>query len=505
MHGGIKLESRKSIFAIFTIVLLFGSLYSQTFSPDFTFGPSMNVARMNHQAVKLANQTILLIGGHGESFISLNSCELFLVGPDTFVSQTMMYAHDGGAVARLQDGRILIAGGAENYGVAPGYTHAEIYNPETQSYSATGSLNYARTNNSAATLNNGKVLVAGGWYNDNSGTYCELYNPDSGTFSLTGALNTPRSNPIVIPTNDGGAIVFSGIPIYGGSIIQQVEYYDHILNSFSILQDYLFSPDDPDWLPMSFESYNRQMAMQQLDNQNYIFMAYNNSTGDYYYTLFTIDPTLKTISRLNPKTELVNSQTHYFYAPVVDKNNAVVYLPAVDAGADPVKMDLFAFNLQDSTVFSPDTTFTFPSEYYLGVASFQLLDDSRILISGGHSQTGYNTNFSPINNSLLITPNYHFTGVNPAKTVSRFEIEFRNYPNPFNSTTCFEFKLKKAGDIEIDVIDIQGKTIQKIVKKYFSSGTHIFRWNANSVATGVYFCRLKSPQGMQIRKITLIK
>jgi N-acetylneuraminic acid mutarotase len=57
-----------------------------------------------------------------------------------------------------------------------------VYNPATQSFVATGSLNHARTAATATLLQNGKVLIVGG--QDNAGTLlssAEIYDPTTGT------------------------------------------------------------------------------------------------------------------------------------------------------------------------------------------------------------------------------------------------------------------------------------------------------------------------------------
>jgi hypothetical protein len=499
------IKRHKLILCLFVIFMCAHTLNAQTFSPLFETGPNMNVARMNHQAVILTDQSVFLIGGHGTGFESLSSCELFSTDSDSFSALAMNYAHDGGAVARLQNGKFLIAGGAQNLGVAPGYNSAEIYDPANNNFSPTGTMNYARTNSVATTLTDGRILVVGGWYSTSSGGYGEIYDPSTGFFTLTGALNTARSNPIALATQDSGAIVFSGIPIYGGSIIQQVEYYDPSSNTFSILKDNLFSAEDPDWLPMSFESYNRQMEMQQIDDENYLFMAYKKVADVYYYTLFTVNIAEKTISRLSTKTELVNSNTHYFSTVILDKNKNVAYLPAQKVGTTTTELDLFAVNLQDSTVWSPDNTHVFPESYYLGTASFQLLADGRILLSGGHSETGNNTNFSPINNTLLINPNYQVTAIKNVLSPVSFELAFDNYPNPFNSSTVFTFNLSRSGMVTLEIFNELGQLIKRVAQQELSQGKHTIKWDANRLASGNYFCRLTTAQGFQFRKISLIK
>ena len=55
----------------------------------------------------------------------------------------------------LSDGRVLVAGGRSD-------TSAEIYDPTTGTFTATGSMTVVRTGPTATLLGNGKVLVAGG-------------------------------------------------------------------------------------------------------------------------------------------------------------------------------------------------------------------------------------------------------------------------------------------------------------------------------------------------------
>ena len=91
----------------------------------------------------------------------------------------MSTARDAHTATLLPNGKVLVAGG---YNSTSGYlSSAELYDPASGTWTATGSLSTARGYHTATLLPNGKVLVAGG-YNSTSGylSSAELYDPATG-------------------------------------------------------------------------------------------------------------------------------------------------------------------------------------------------------------------------------------------------------------------------------------------------------------------------------------
>jgi hypothetical protein len=106
----------------------------------------------------------------------------------------------------LNDGTVLVAGGWVN-ATATDTASAEIYNPTTNSWTVVGSMANARYNHTATLLPNGEVLVAGG---DATGTSAGLYNPTTQTWTVTGSMNASRYGHTASLLANGMVLVAGG-------------------------------------------------------------------------------------------------------------------------------------------------------------------------------------------------------------------------------------------------------------------------------------------------------
>jgi hypothetical protein len=134
----------------------------------------------------------------------------------------------------LADGRVLVAGGFFN---AVPVVSADLYDPQTSTFTATGPMATARGFDTATRLTDGRVLFAGGSrsnYADNGPFFAsaELYDPRTGTFTPTGSMTTGRNLHTATLLLDGRVLVTGGNDASGHSLAS-AELYDPKTGTFS--------------------------------------------------------------------------------------------------------------------------------------------------------------------------------------------------------------------------------------------------------------------------------
>ena len=139
----------------------------------FSAGPTMSVARTLHRAVRLDDGRVLLIGGADSTGVVTTSCELFDPISNTITSTGDLGSPRAGhAATLLPDGRVLVTGGVADY-VDPltnlvavlntAQDTGELYDPASGTWSAVaGTMASKHSGHTQTPLPNGTVLIAGG-------------------------------------------------------------------------------------------------------------------------------------------------------------------------------------------------------------------------------------------------------------------------------------------------------------------------------------------------------
>lgn len=81
----------------------------------------------------------------------------------------------------------------------------------------------------------------------------------------------------------------------------------------------------------------------------------------------------------------------------------------------------------------------------------------------------------------------------------------QNYPNPFNPTTTIAFGLPVESHVTLDVYDITGRVVARLLNSRVSAGHHQVNFDAARLGSGVYFYRIDTGAEQEIRKMMLLR
>lgn len=199
---------------------------------------SMSVIRSGHTATLLPDGRVLVTGGLSTDrtyrFPHLASAELY--DPTTGLwtaTENMTQARWGHTATLLPDGKVLVTGGAlfPPSGSGKVFASAELYDPNSGLWTATGSLAEARVGHIAILLGNGRVLVLGGSVNGSGGgsPSAEMFDSSTGRWAVTANMTTVRSDYTATLLQDGRLLVAGGVggPLDGAQIpLSSAELFD---------------------------------------------------------------------------------------------------------------------------------------------------------------------------------------------------------------------------------------------------------------------------------------
>jgi hypothetical protein len=178
-----------------------------------TFTPtkgSMETARGGHTATLLNGGEVLVTGG--DNLGELATAEIFNPTNGSFApTGSMTIPRDGHTATLLAGGKVLITGGSS--------PKAELFDPISGTFSSAGSMETLRVRPTATLQNDGTVLIAGGAIVAGFGFHnrtllslatAELFDPASEAFTPTGSLETARSGHTATLLNGGRVLVTGG-------------------------------------------------------------------------------------------------------------------------------------------------------------------------------------------------------------------------------------------------------------------------------------------------------
>lgn len=159
--------------------------------------------------------------------------------------------------------------------------------------------------------------------------------------------------------------------------------------------------------------------------------------------------------------------------------------------------------------------YAYVSQGFSGLSVVDVRDASNPVETGYYNSYGYAYAIA-VNNERAFLADKNFFGIydcSEAVSVDEQETETSPatftlspiHPNPFNQSAAISYKLQAAGQVNLSVYDITGREVASLVTGHSSLGEHSVVWDAEGLASGMYFVRLSQGDAVEVRKAVLLK
>ncbi len=82
---------------------------------------------------------------------------------------------------------------------------------------------------------------------------------------------------------------------------------------------------------------------------------------------------------------------------------------------------------------------------------------------------------------------------------------YQNYPNPFNPTTTIKYQLPVKSEVELEIFNILGQRVAKLVDMEQQAGFYQIPFNAETLSSGIYFYRINAGTFVKCCKMLLLR
>jgi N-acetylneuraminic acid mutarotase len=206
-----------------------GSDIAEIYDPvlnSWTAAANMHIVRTSHTATVLPNGKVLLVGETANALTTPQSSEVYDPSSNTWSTPkaTKIIRH-GARATMLPNGKVLLAGGYDMTGPVAGY---ELYDPANDTWTLQAGARVTALSSTFTLLPTGKVLAAGGIGGPPSmdgSSNAELYDPVTNSWAATGSMNTGRYSHAATLLPNGKVLIMGGTSTGGSSPLASTEFY----------------------------------------------------------------------------------------------------------------------------------------------------------------------------------------------------------------------------------------------------------------------------------------
>ncbi|MEM6377986.1 MAG: T9SS type A sorting domain-containing protein, partial [Bacteroidota bacterium] len=276
--------------------------------------------------------------------------------------------------------------------------------------------------------------------------------------------------------------------VYTAKITDNLFINPIMLGTSPIYTDEQTQPDNGQHKVITMDTlFDSEGARTQLTiSNNNIF--WDQSVTDYWATNDTVSapPVLSDLVMQN----LGDAASDAFFSdPLTLENVPVSILQYVqDLYADPTSTDMFDFIVEDSVLLGSDFDFG---------NLFNFANFSPCYDPGSTSATASLTG-GPVGATFLcanLATSVFTPDVNNTLALTVF-------PNPVTQRTNFQFELKKAGQVQLNIRDMSGRVIATPIRERLTEGQHVQSWQIPStLPRGLYMVTLATEEGIMTQKL----
>src|SRR5712691_3948439 len=219
-----------------------GPIPAQAKATDFGAwapAPDLLEGHVAHTATPLDDGRVLIAGGADVRGVATAGSEIFDAKANRWIrAASMRSARAAHTATRLSDGSVLVTGGRTGLSIFPVeiLMTAEIYHPLTNSWTVAAPMHVPRSSHSATRLQDGRVLVVGGTTLASGSPLpaaqleqAEVYDPKRDSWSLAGTGLPPLSGQAATLMPGGGVLVTGGFTDMGFATVS-AEIFDPATN-----------------------------------------------------------------------------------------------------------------------------------------------------------------------------------------------------------------------------------------------------------------------------------
>lgn len=378
--------------------------------------------------------------------------------------------------ACLLDGKIYVTGGSpdgEAHGGDYGTTYLFIYNIANNKWSTGKSMPTKRWMHGSVAVN-GKIYVLGGGWNIPLNSV-EVYDPETNTWESKSPMPTARGSVSVCAI---------GEKIYAIGGFDTERFYD-------ITEVYDVNSDT--WESKSSMGTTRSGFQLEVINGKIYAIGGTDSPFSSHSSVELYDPD-------KDRWEFVDNLSNRRFGLVSGLVNCSGYKKILAFGGTRSNMkpsdgyvEYYDLNSDSWNLIEP---MKIPSQWGASCT----LDNNRVFIMGGEDKCCMTFDDATIFD-FLHEYDFSISGSNENSPANNNITQIQLHPNPVKEGTNIEFTLRKAGNIKIEIISLQGRVLKIVANDYFQKGSFSVNYDSSHLSDGIYICRLKTEQSLNSVKL----